>query len=56
MECRIFLASLTAHTNGMIDGEWIDLTDNNAMDKIEAFMRVKGDCIVTGKQIGRAHV
>ena len=38
MECRIFLASLTAHTNGMIDGEWIDLTDNNAMDKIETFM------------------
>ena len=38
MECRIFLASLTAHTNGMIDGEWIDLTDNNAMDKIDAFM------------------
>ena len=37
MECRIFLASLTAHTNGMIDGEWIDLTDNNAMDKIDEF-------------------
>ena len=38
MECRIFLASLTAHTNGMIDGEWIDLTDNNAKDEIKAFM------------------
>lgn len=38
MECRILLASLTAHTNGMIDGEWIDLTDNNAKDEIKAFM------------------
>ena len=37
MECRIFLASLTAHTNGIIDGNWIDLIDNNAMEKIKAF-------------------
>lgn len=37
MECRICWASLTAHTNGIIDGEWIDLTDDNAMDKIKAF-------------------
>ena len=38
MEYKIFLTSLTKYTNGIIDGEWIDLTDNNAKDKIKAFM------------------
>lgn len=38
MECKIFLASLTAHNKGMVDGEWIDLKDNKAKDKIKAFM------------------
>lgn len=38
MECKIFLTSLTKYNKGIIDGEWIDLTDNNAEDKIEAFM------------------
>lgn len=38
MDCKICWASLTAHTNGVIDGEWIDLTDANAMAKIKAFM------------------
>lgn len=42
MECKIFLASLTAHTNGIIDGVWIDLTDDNAMDKIKAFKDARG--------------
>lgn len=37
MECTIFLASLTAYTNDIIDGKWIDLTNANAMDKIKAF-------------------
>lgn len=37
MECKICWASLTAHTNGIIDGVWIDLTDASAMDKIKAF-------------------
>lgn len=38
MEYKICLASLTAHTNGIIDGEWIDLTDAKALEKIDAFM------------------
>lgn len=38
MECKIFLTSLTAYTRGIIDGEWIDLTDNEAEEKIKAFM------------------
>lgn len=37
MEYRIFLASLTAYNQGMIDGVWVDLKDANAMDKIKAF-------------------
>ena len=41
MECKIFLTSLTEYTRGIIDGEWIDLTDNNAKDKIKAFMNEK---------------
>ena len=34
MECKIFLASLTAHTNGIIDGEWIDLTNTRALENL----------------------
>lgn len=38
MEYKIFLASRTAYTRGIIDGDWIDLTDANAYEKIEDFM------------------
>lgn len=39
MKCKIYLVSLTEYNKGMIDGKWIDLTDNNnARDEIEAFM------------------
>lgn len=38
MECNIFLTSLTEYNKGIIDGEWIDLTDTKALDKIDEFM------------------
>ena len=38
MECKIFLVSSTKYKKSIIDGEWIDLTDNNALDKIDKFM------------------
>lgn len=41
MECKIFLTSLTAHTNGIIDGEWIDLTNTKALEKIDAFINAR---------------
>lgn len=37
MEYRILFASRTAFDNGIIDGEWIDLTDAYALEKIDAF-------------------
>ena len=39
MECNIFLASLTNYNKGIIDGKWIDLTDNKAMENIDKFRR-----------------
>lgn len=39
MECRICWASLTAYTNGIIDGEWIELTDTRAVEKIDEFKK-----------------
>ena len=37
MDCNIFLASLTEYSEGIIDGEWIDLTNTYAKEAIDAF-------------------
>lgn len=39
MECKIFLTSLTEYNKGIIDGEWIDLTDTKAIENLDKFRR-----------------
>lgn len=43
MEYKILFASKTAFANGngIIDGEWIDLKDKNAIKKIDAFKNAR---------------
>lgn len=43
MEYKILLTSLTAYTNGIIDGEWIDLADNKALETIDEFKDARGE-------------
>ena len=41
MEYRILFASKTAFNKGIIDGEWIDLTNTKALEKIDAFKNAR---------------